>query len=64
MEFLVVIAMFFMIFVYLARFFLPKQTRDQLLSALLHDIIQGVWSLIFGAPRRRIQKKEKRPWKP
>lgn len=40
-----------------------KNGRDilnQVIAELAHDIIQGVWSLVFGPPRRRIVARRRR----
>ena len=61
MEALIIsIALLVVAFGFGIRFILPREVWTNVLSEIIHDAIQGIWSLIFGPPRVRVVRKKKR----
>ena len=50
----VAIALLVFVFVLCVRLILPKKVRRKLLAEIIHDGLQGLWHLVFGPRKVRI----------
>jgi hypothetical protein len=57
----VIIPLAFLVFaLYLCvRFALPRRVRQQLAADLIHDVLLGLWRLVFGPRKVRVVQNKK-----
>ena len=57
---LIAIGLLVVVLIIGVRFVLPREVWTEVLSEIIHDALQGIWHLIFGPRKVRVDRDKKK----